>query len=201
MPNWCMNEFVVSGRQDRVDRFLKAFKGKPPMFEAQESELKDGLLKEMHEEFVRTVREKGNMYCFNALVPVPKKILKQGFDMAGYSWCVDTWGSKWDVWGHVEIDSEELLEVDGVMYKKVRFSFDTAWGPPLEWLKVVAQIWFEVRLELLYWEPGMGFAGEMIWEGGVMERDDQISCEDSEVYVQFVKDKFGAEVFENMMED
>lgn len=67
-----------------------------------------------------------------------------------YDWCVKNWGTKWDA-GEASIyeHSEEEAEI----------VFDTAWGPPIEWVKIVELKYPDLRFELHYDEPGMGFKG------------------------------------------
>jgi len=68
-----------------------------------------------------------------------------------YSFCVNEWGTKWDVecYGAPEISN------DG---KTMRVSFDSAWSPPTEAYRKLEEQGFVV--DALYYEPGMGFCGE-----------------------------------------
>jgi hypothetical protein len=64
-----------------------------------------------------------------------------------YDWCVNEWGTKWDV-------QDEGAEVqDGVLTT----SFDSAWAPPTQAYGRLEDLGFEVCAH--YYEPGMAFCG------------------------------------------
>jgi len=72
-----------------------------------------------------------------------------------YDWCIDMWGTKWDIGGE---DSWADYEEDG----HVRMSFKSAWAPPIgAYAKLEAQ-GFEV--EAYFYERGMTFCG--IYDNG-----------------------------------
>jgi hypothetical protein len=69
-----------------------------------------------------------------------------------YDWCVNEWGTKWDVGG----DGYEAQDIpDGLL-----MSFDSAWAPPVRAMEQLVDLGFDVRL--MYYEPGMAFCG--VWE-------------------------------------
>jgi hypothetical protein len=72
-----------------------------------------------------------------------------------YDFCVNEWGTKWDV------DAIETIELEGDV-DHVTFGFDSAWSPPTGAMEYLMEQGFTVRL--YYYEPGMAFAG--IWENG-----------------------------------
>ena len=72
-----------------------------------------------------------------------------------YDWCVNEWGTKWDV------DAIETIELEGDV-DHITFGFDSAWSPPTGAMEYLMEQGFTVRL--YYYEPGMAFAG--IWEDG-----------------------------------
>lgn len=47
-----------------------------------------------------------------------------------------------------------------------RYTFETAWSPPLEWLEAVASQYPTLRFCLRYSEPGMGIQGVAEGEAG-----------------------------------
>ena len=78
-----------------------------------------------------------------------------------YDWCVENWGTKWDVSASEPIDVDEFVESGGGS-----LWYDTAWAPGNDALAAaVEQGW---RVTNMYYEPGIGFAG--IWKNG---EDDQ----------------------------
>jgi len=72
-----------------------------------------------------------------------------------YDYCVNEWGTKWDVGG------------DGITAEiengRITTSFDSAWSPPVAAYEKLVELGFSVRA--YYYEGGMNFAG--IWEDGV----------------------------------
>ena len=81
------------------------------------------------------------------LVPPPSK----DWD---YNWCVENWGTKWDVGSDDGIN--EFTDTTLVLY------FDSAWAPPLAAYKAMEELGFTVHA--MYYEPGLCFAG--IYEDG-----------------------------------
>ena len=71
-----------------------------------------------------------------------------------YDYCVNEWGTKWDVGG----DGYEAQDIpSGLM-----LTFESAWAPPVAaYDKLEAQ---GFRIRAMYYEPGMGFAG--VYEDG-----------------------------------
>jgi hypothetical protein len=67
-----------------------------------------------------------------------------------YDYCVNEWGTKWDVGGNDYNEPQEIP--DGLI-----MSFDSAWAPPIAAMEKFQDLGFSVRL--YYYEPGMCFAG------------------------------------------
>jgi hypothetical protein len=72
-----------------------------------------------------------------------------------YDFCVNEWGTKWDIGGNDY--GSPTITAEGKMIA----GFDSAWSPPTTAMEKLAAMGFEVKL--YYYEPGMCFAG--IWEG------------------------------------
>jgi len=72
-----------------------------------------------------------------------------------YDFCVNEWGTKWDV------DAIETIEVEGDV-DHITFGFDSAWSPPTGAMEYLMEQGFTVKL--YYYEPGMAFAG--VWDNG-----------------------------------
>lgn len=66
-----------------------------------------------------------------------------------YGTAVDTWGTKWDV-----CDGSADVDIDGL---SATGWFNTAWGPGIAAYRKMTELGFE--LDILYFEPGMCFAG------------------------------------------
>jgi hypothetical protein len=67
-----------------------------------------------------------------------------------YDFCVNEWGTKWDIGG----DGMEPHD-DGP--NRTTLAFDSAWAPPVAAMEKFQDLGFSVRL--YYYEPGMGFCG------------------------------------------
>jgi hypothetical protein len=67
-----------------------------------------------------------------------------------YDYCVNEWGTKWDVGG-----DDGMITEDGP--NALRMSFDSAWAPPVAAMEKFQGLGFKVKL--VYWESGMCFCG------------------------------------------
>jgi hypothetical protein len=66
-----------------------------------------------------------------------------------HNWCVNEWGTKWDVGNDGECQDVE---------NGLQLTFDSAWSPPIEAYKRLEEQGFHI--EAMYYEPGMAFCGE-----------------------------------------
>jgi hypothetical protein len=80
-----------------------------------------------------------------------------------YDFCVGEWGTKWDCGEQGASD----IHPEGRM---LHTFFDTAWAPPVAAYEKLVEMGF--RVEAMYYEPGMAYAGSF-GEGG----DEEISLE------------------------
>lgn len=79
-----------------------------------------------------------------------------------YYWCLDNWGTKWDVGGSG--CSVELVDPNTAI-----FSFDSAWSPPTTaYSRIVEDGW---TVDASYCEPGMAFCGRVTTEDGTIYDD------------------------------
>jgi hypothetical protein len=79
-----------------------------------------------------------------------------------YMWCVNNWGTKWD------LDEEQDTEVENT---QITSNFQSAWSPPSHWLAHAAATFPLLKFALVYDESGCDFGGELEYEGGVMTSD------------------------------
>jgi hypothetical protein len=68
-----------------------------------------------------------------------------------YDYCVNEWGTKWDVGGN------DYNEPQQDSPNRITMAFDSAWAPPTGAMDKMMDLGFSVRL--YYYEPGMCFAG------------------------------------------
>jgi hypothetical protein len=71
-----------------------------------------------------------------------------------YDFCVNEWGTKWDVGG----DDGYVQDIEGGLM----LSFDSAWAPPTNAYEKLVELGFKVHAT--YFESGMMFAGD--WDNG-----------------------------------
>jgi hypothetical protein len=67
-----------------------------------------------------------------------------------YDFCVNEWGTKWDVGGDGGIGN-------GDDPNSTSMNFDSAWAPPINAMQKFQDLGFKVKL--IYWESGMCFCG------------------------------------------
>lgn len=143
MPNWCNNTLEITHEDPAmIERVRKAFK--------------DGRLLD---EFVPVPKELHIVAGRVGDETDPKQIEleaqeKSNLEKFGYSnwydFCVNEWGTKWDVGGD-DYNTPQDIPNGLVM------SFDSAWAPPVAAMEKFQDLGFSVRL--YYYESGMCFAG------------------------------------------
>jgi hypothetical protein len=115
----------------------------------------------------------------NWMVPQPKFENDQDW----YNWNVNNWGTKWDISG---VYFEHQPEEDSIT-----FEFSTAWGPCVEAFHTWAAHDGRVQFTLEYWEPGMGFAGRVTYDGEYLDDDHRDVNVDREGYLELAGETFG----------
>jgi hypothetical protein len=106
--------------------------------------------KAMIDKFVAGVEQFNLLQTF---VPMPDE-LKEGDGW--YGWCVNNWGTKWDINGGASIINRTDNTVEG--------HFLTAWSPPLPVYEKLTELGFDVHV--LYDDEGGGFVGTYNSESG-----------------------------------
>jgi hypothetical protein len=144
MPNWCNNTLELQHED-------------PAMIERAKAAFADGRLLD---EFVPVPK---SLHIVAGRVgddTDPKQIEleaqeKANLEAHGYStwydFCVNEWGTKWDIGG----DDYNAPQQDSP--NKITMAFDSAWAPPTAAMDKMMDLGFSVRL--YYYEPGMCFAG------------------------------------------
>ena len=107
-------------------------------------------------------------------LPLPNHVVEEITKKYGaknwYDWNISHFGTKWNASGDVH-DSGDRIEV----------WFDTAWSPPLEWLKRAAKKFPELKFEIHYSEGGMAFYGTSTAQGDVFEENTTESMYEDDV--------------------
>lgn len=91
------------------------------------------------------VAEAGKM--FEHFIPLPD-------GKWDYEWCVNNWGTKWDI--------GEPSYISRISPTELFLNFNTAWAPPFGVFEAMKEAGYTVRSE--YSEEGMWFAG--VWDDG-----------------------------------
>ncbi len=144
MPNWCSNNLILTHED-------------PAMIKRAADALDRG---EFLSEFCPIPRELGDAIANGDVNP--KLVEKYGYSN-WYDYCVNEWGTKWDVGEQGATDVHD----DG---KMLHTFFDSAWAPPIGAYDKLVAMGFGV--EAMYYEGGMGYAG-MYGENG----DEEINLE------------------------
>jgi hypothetical protein len=142
MPNWCNNTLELQHED-------------PAMIERAKKAFTDG---KFLEEFI-PVPESLHIVAGRVGDEAEQKKLEEdtarNLEVHGYGnwydYCVNEWGTKWDVGG----DDYNAPQQDGP--NKITVSFDSAWAPPTAAMDKFMDLGFSVRL--YYYEPGMCFCG------------------------------------------
>lgn len=90
-----------------------------------------------------------------------KRKKKYGVDNS-YDWAVANWGTKWDV---TDIEFEDYGNY-------ATFTFQTAWSPPVEFLKNICEKYPLLDFYLVYSEAGCAFEGELSINAGEVMLDE-----------------------------
>lgn len=89
----------------------------------------------------------------NEFVPKPED-LGDGW----YGWCINNWGTKWDVGADMGTDHEQHYGLKAtVVGNEANCSFDSAWSPPIGLYDKLVELGYKVHAS--YFEGGMCFCG------------------------------------------
>ena len=147
MPNWCNNNLTL-GHED------------PAMIQRAFDALERG---EFLQEFIPVPKELSETISGSfgddekqaALEAQTDRNIEQFGYGNWYDYCVNEWGTKWDVGDQGASD----IHPDGKVLHTV---FDSAWSPPINAYEKLLELGFTVNA--MYFESGMGFAG--IYDNG-----------------------------------
>jgi len=148
------------------------------------------------------VRGENNTIDCNNIIPMPEalsnnpspirneKLKQEHIEKYGapdwHEWAILNWGTKWGCY-------------DCTDWMDNRVDFQSAWGPPDKAIRVLATQFPKLTIELIFYEPGMVFAGIVRWENGEVVEDE--SKEDVE-YVSFIAENyFNVEAYEEEEDD
>jgi hypothetical protein len=111
----------------------------------------DGSEKDV-QRFKKDVKSKEYDLVLDGVHPMPKSLentTAPDDKPNWYDWRIKNWGTKWDVEG-------KLIEELGC---NLQYVFQSAWSPPVAWLKKVSKRYPRLFFRLQYYEEDIGFMG------------------------------------------
>jgi hypothetical protein len=146
MADWCQNLLTVTGSAEEVSAFVTKAKGIRALSRYE------------RENPIRGAVPPDTVYdlSFHSLYPVPDDLLDSTDNHAVIDWEYTHWGVKLGACN----PRIKLLRPSEVQY-----SFETAWGPPPEFVTKVAADFPSLRFEMRSW-GGEESYGTIVWEGG-----------------------------------
>ena len=142
MPDWCHNQLEVSGESNELRRFEEESRGKGPEYTSTH--------------FAVPTSPRESALSFHTLDPVPDELIARPYGhggneqadrvdgcTCGFEWEAKHWGCKW---GACEVWVAKQPGDD----KRILYVFDTPWGAPLSWLKVVSSNYPTLKFDLLW---------------------------------------------------
>ena len=148
MPNWCENRVTISSNTEDDSQFqelVAKFQVERPFNEIfpqpdwKTIPNKDGELPVAEE----IKNSNGEVITITHNFPDGKN------DERWYHWCIDNWGTKWDI---------DLAAAD-VEEDYAEFGFQTAWAPASGIFDKIKEDYPDVAISWFYDEPGMEIAG------------------------------------------
>jgi len=176
MPNWCENvlEMTCSSKQT-LETLQNAFMNNKlldylvPMPEG----LKDP------DEYFAEPEERSRIEEEN--------IKKYGF-RDWWHWAVENWGTKWDVSPSGENENDYPITANNDGTFSLWINFDSAWAPPTEALRKLAD--HGVKFRNMYYEGGVGFCGYTTNENGYMDEGSYMLDEEHEDIPEVILETF-----------
>ena len=165
MPNWCNNTLEIkSSDRDLLERYKAAIESGKLLELCRPQP--DYETTDVFPTFPRDGNEN---------TPVKKS-------EAWWDWCVQNWGTKWDI----DTDQMSDVTIDG---DELSVSFCTAWSPPVEALQFAAER-DGFTFKLFYEESGVGFAG--------LATESEDDCREYDEIDEATRDAWAAQGFDLM---
>jgi len=111
--------------------------------------------------FAKSVPFPDNIYQGN-LGPEEEKLYGKN---TWYNWNNENWGTKWDC---CDVDCDICLE-------QVKYTFDTAWTPPQQWLQTTSKKYPDLKFEIEFEEIGCDFWGKILYQKGKILHQEESS--------------------------
>lgn len=174
MPNWCSNSITISGPTLKI----KAIYDKAM---DNESGLLEAICPSPADMFHGNLGEKERQECIEKGIP------------NWYDWCVENWGTKWDV----SLEGEFTDNGDGTA--EITGWFDSAWSPPIQAYNTFLEENEDCSITASYDEPGMDFAGT--YDNGDDEYLEDVHTEVMDVLTGYKSLEETSDLFQKMNEE
>lgn len=145
MPNWCENKLTITGNVLSILDIRFKFINDP---EKRLLEILHPMPKQLMENNTESysndpehIEEMNNQRFINRI--------KTGYE-SWYDWAFAEWGTKWS-----DHDTHMVEEGDDTLH----FTFDTAWGPPVDGIVNISKKYPMLTFRLSFMEGGMGIIG------------------------------------------
>ena len=146
MPNWCRNRVTVSGTEEDISKLSEIFSDTKSIF--------NNIIQSP--DWKRLPNEKGEFPKLEQMKNPKGEVMWETYnfpdgknDDRWYYWCIENWGTKWDITDlNVEYDEESL-----------ELTFSTAWSPPEGVMNKLKEKYPDLYFTCFYDEPGMEIAG------------------------------------------
>lgn len=102
-------------------------------------------------------------FSFEKIVPMPESEANNW-----YEWRIQNWGTKWDL---VPQDCHTWSTTKSIWY-----NFQTAWGPPIEVIKVLSKNFPTNFMRLEFEEKGLNMSGNLRFQAGFMLSHSTARC-------------------------
>lgn len=181
MPNHCSNKLGITGPIDDVEKFIAFVKNNGDDKDENEYNLFESLIPMPKElEGTTSPSKESNVDLID----------KYGHDN-WYDWCNSKWGTKW---GDYSMNAENIIYETKVNYPQlesgdpdfdngvsvltgnasIHFEYDTAWAPGCDELaQAIVEQFPTLKGFIHYEEPGMCFAGQLVFANGEIQQHDQ----------------------------
>jgi hypothetical protein len=180
MPNHCNNRLGITGLTEDVEKFIALVKNNGDDKEDNEYNLFESLIPMPKELEGTTSPSKGNVDLID----------KYGYDN-WYDWCNANWGTKW---GDYSMNARSIVYETKFDYPKkedgfldydngvsvltgnanIHFEYDTAWAPGCDELaQSIVEQFPTLNGFIHYEEPGMCFAGQLVFADGEIKEHNQ----------------------------
>ena len=148
MPNWCTNRVTISSNTEDDSQFkelVAKFQVERPFNEIYPMP-----------DFKNVPNSKGELPIAEEIKNSDGELITITYnfpdgknDDRWYHWCIDNWGTKWDI---------DLAAAD-VEEDYAEFGFQTAWSPAYGIFDKIKEDYPDVGISWFYDEPGMEIAG------------------------------------------